>query len=88
MDKEKNLLQKGGENGMTQKPLLDKQKAAEILGISINTLNRWIVDRKINYIKAGKLVKFRERDIVDFEKSHLVMAKDKEIQGDITQDTL
>jgi len=34
-----------------------------ILGISRNTLYEWIVQRKIPYIKVGRLVKFRREDL-------------------------
>jgi len=46
-----------------EKQLLDTAEASEFLGISRNTLYEWIVQRKIPYIKVGRLVKFRREDL-------------------------
>jgi excisionase family DNA binding protein len=46
-----------------QKHLLNTIEAAEYLGISKNTLYEWIVQRKIPYVKVGRLVKFRREDL-------------------------
>ena len=46
-----------------QKQLLDTNEAAEYLGISKNTLYEWIIQRKVPYVKVGRLVKFREEDL-------------------------
>jgi excisionase family DNA binding protein len=46
-----------------EKQLLDTAEASQLLGISRNTLYEWIVQRKIPYIKVGRLVKFRREDL-------------------------
>jgi excisionase family DNA binding protein len=46
-----------------EKQLLDTAEASQLLGISRNTLYEWIVQRKIPYIKVGRLVKFRKEDL-------------------------
>ena len=46
-----------------EKQLLNTKEAAESLGISKNTLYEWIVEKKIPYIKVGRLVKFRREDL-------------------------
>jgi excisionase family DNA binding protein len=46
-----------------QKQLLDTNEAAEYLGIRKNTLYEWILQRKIPYVKVGRLVKFREDEL-------------------------
>lgn len=38
---------------------VDYYTAAEMLSISKPTLERWVRDRKIPFVKAGKLVRFR-----------------------------
>jgi len=46
--------------------LWNKQQAAAYLGIAVNTLNHWICDRKIVFVKMGALVKFRKADLDRF----------------------
>jgi len=46
--------------------LWNKQDAADYLGIAVNTLNHWICDRKIPYVKIGSLVRFRKTDLDRF----------------------
>ena len=46
--------------------LWNKQQAAAYLGIAVNTLNHWICDRKIVFVKMGALVKFRKTDLDRF----------------------
>jgi excisionase family DNA binding protein len=46
-----------------QKQLLDTTEASEFLGISKNTLYEWIVQKKIPYLKVGRLVKFKKEDL-------------------------
>jgi excisionase family DNA binding protein len=46
-----------------KKQLLDTKEASEFLGISKNTLYEWVLQRKIPYLKVGRLVKFRQEDL-------------------------
>jgi excisionase family DNA binding protein len=46
-----------------QKEFLGTDEAAEYLGISRNTLYEWIIQRKVPYLKVGRLVKFRKDDL-------------------------
>ncbi len=43
-----------------QKQLLDTKEASGLLGISRNTLYEWVVQKKIPYVKVGRLTKFRQ----------------------------
>jgi len=45
------------------KRLLNISEAAEYLGVKKNTLYSWVNQRKIPYVKIGRLVKFDLRDI-------------------------
>ena len=47
-------------------------EAAEQLGVKVNTLYSWVYLRKIEHIKVGRLVKFRQSTIDDFIKTHTV----------------
>jgi len=46
-----------------EKQLLDTKQAAQFLGISRNTLYEWIIQKKVPYVKVGRLVKFRSEDL-------------------------
>ncbi len=41
-----------------QKRLISINEASEYLGISVNTLYSWVSQKKINYVKIGRLTKF------------------------------
>jgi len=41
-----------------QKRLLTVKEASEYLGIKVNTLYSWVSQKKIDYIKMGRLIKF------------------------------
>ncbi len=43
-----------------QKQLLDTNEAAQYLGISKNTLYEWVLQKKIPFIKVGRLTKFKK----------------------------
>jgi excisionase family DNA binding protein len=47
-------------------PLLDVTEAAALLGIKPWTLRQWTCQRRITFIKVGRLVKFRQVDIEGF----------------------
>ncbi|MBI5453937.1 MAG: helix-turn-helix domain-containing protein, partial [Deltaproteobacteria bacterium] len=47
-----------------QKQLLDTKEASELLGIKKNTLYEWVIQRKIPFVKVGRLTKFR-RDALE-----------------------
>jgi excisionase family DNA binding protein len=41
-----------------QKRLLTVKEASEYLGIKVNTLYSWVSQKKIDYVKMGRLTKF------------------------------
>ena len=41
-----------------QKRLITIKEASEYLGISVNTLYSWVSQKKIDYVKVGRLTKF------------------------------
>ena len=43
--------------------LLSIEETAECLGVKVATLYTWTSQRKVPFIKVGKLVKFDERDL-------------------------
>lgn len=46
-----------------QKPLFAAKEAAEFLGVSRLTLYSWVSQRKIPFVKVGRLTKFRREDL-------------------------
>ncbi|MCZ6799423.1 MAG: helix-turn-helix domain-containing protein [Nitrospirae bacterium] len=55
------------------KHLLTIQQAAQITGVSITTLYKWVSHRKIPYIKMGRLVKFDPSKLEEWIKQQTVM---------------
>jgi excisionase family DNA binding protein len=55
-------------NMMTQDKLLSRQQAAEFLGVTKGTLEVWACTKRYNlpYVKVGKLVKYRQSDLIQF----------------------
>ena len=48
---------------ITAKKIIGKKEGSEILGIKKQTLYEWVVQRKIPFIKVGRLTKFRRSDL-------------------------
>lgn len=43
--------------------LLDKPQLGELLHVSVKTLDKWVCDREIPFVKVGRLVRFRPEEI-------------------------
>lgn len=43
---------------MTNRRLVDVQELSELRGLSINTIYSWVSQRKIPFVKCGRLTKF------------------------------
>jgi len=65
-----------------QKQLLDTKQAAERLGISRNTLYEWVVQKRIPYIKVGRLVKFKKEDLEKWLEKRFQGEEDFDILND------
>ncbi len=55
-------------------PLMDMPTAAEHLGVTKNTLYAWVSQKRIPYVKIGRLTKFDERDIDNWIEERKVRA--------------
>ncbi len=55
-------------------PLVSTEQAAEMLGVSVGTLNVWRCTRRYNlaYVKIGRCVKYRLADLEKFVESRTV----------------
>ncbi len=47
-----------------QKRLITIKEASEYLGVSVNTLYSWVSQKKIDYVKMGRLTKF-DLNVID-----------------------
>ena len=62
------MQNKANINNLPQTKLLTRLEAAEFLGITAGTLAVWACTKRypLKYIKVGRLVKYREADLMDF----------------------
>jgi excisionase family DNA binding protein len=58
----------------TRLQYLKCEEAAKVLGISVWTLRHWVCDRKITFVRKGRMVRFRLEDLERFMNSGLVRA--------------
>jgi excisionase family DNA binding protein len=66
---------------ITKVKYLNVGQAAELLGLSIATVRKWVWKKYIPYIKMGKLVRFSASDLQDWAKSMSVGPKRPRTQG-------
>lgn len=57
--------------------IVDFETAAKLLGCTPRALRGWVAVRKIDYIKSGKFVKFRQSVIDAFLETNTVKALPK-----------
>jgi excisionase family DNA binding protein len=57
--------------------LLSVEEAADYLGISAGTLRNWISMRRIEYVKVGRLTRFRLSALDRFIVAHTVTMVDE-----------
>ncbi len=57
-------------------PLLSVKEAACYLKIAVWTLRHWVYQRKIPFVKLGRLVRFRQSDLDAYISKHIVRSSD------------
>ncbi len=57
-----------------QKRLIGIKEASEYLGISVNTLYSWVSQKRIDYVKMGRLTKFDLKVIDKYIENNSVEA--------------
>ena len=62
-----------GGNVISTHHLLTIQQAAQMTGVSTTTLYKWVSQRKIPYIKMGRLVKFDPLKLEEWIRQQTVM---------------
>jgi excisionase family DNA binding protein len=55
---------------VTVQPLVSIPVGAKILDVSVWTLRQWLSQRRLAYVKVGRLTKLRVEDIQEFIDSH------------------
>jgi len=48
--------------------LLNIKEVTELFGVTEACVRAWVINRKIGFVKVGKLVRFRQSDIDTFVK--------------------
>ena len=56
----------------TRHRYLKCEEAANMLGISVWTLRHWVGERKITFVRKGRMVRFRAEDLERFMNSGVV----------------
>ncbi len=59
-----------------QKRLIDITELSEMIGVKVDTLYRWVSQKRIPYVKAGRLTKFDITAIDEWIKDMSVSCKD------------
>jgi excisionase family DNA binding protein len=55
---------------VTVQPLVSIPVGAKILDVSVWTLRQWLSQRRLAFVKVGRLTKLRQEDIQEFIDSH------------------
>ena len=55
-----------GNDKFTVNNLLDKPQLGRLLRVSVKTIDKWVCDRDIPYLKVGRLVRFDEQEIASW----------------------
>lgn len=58
------------------KRLIDVQELSDMLEISVNTVYAWVSQRKIPFVKCGRLTKFDVRKIDEWIEKNSVAEKE------------
>jgi excisionase family DNA binding protein len=55
--------------------LLTPKETAEILGVTVGTLQIWRTTRRypLNYIKSGRLIRYRAEDVQAFIEKRMIL---------------
>ena len=56
-------------------PLFSVEEAATYLKIAVWTLRHWVSQRKIPFVRLGRLVRFRQADLDAFISKNIVRPK-------------
>ncbi|MHC9540417.1 MAG: helix-turn-helix domain-containing protein [Vulcanimicrobiota bacterium] len=51
-------------------PLLNKQEAATLIGVSPRTIEKYVSFRRIPFVRVGRLVKFNAKSLEAWLKRH------------------
>ncbi len=66
---------------MAEGDLLTLPEAASLLRLRVSTLRAWILQRRIPYVKVGRLVRLRRADVEALIERSVVPAREPEVLG-------
>ena len=66
---------------MALETFLDAGEVAEMLGLSIATIRKWVLVGYIPYLKIGRAVRFSASDIQDWAKGKNAKPVQPQVQG-------
>ena len=50
----------------TPKRLIDARELSQLLSVKVSTIYKWVHEGKIPHYKLGRLVRFSEREVMDW----------------------
>jgi len=59
-------------NGNIGRRLLKVEDAAEFLGLSVDTLHKWVQERSISHVKAGRALRFDVKALERYIEQHTI----------------
>ena len=66
---------------MDYEKLLDVGQVAEMLGLSIATIRKWVLTKYIPYLKIGRVVRFSASEIQDWTRGKSAVQERSSAQG-------
>jgi len=66
---------------MDYEKLLDVGQVAEMLGLSIATIRKWVLTKYIPYLKIGRVIRFSASEIQDWTKGKSAVRERSFTQG-------
>ena len=60
------------QGALVASPLLNVDEAAGYLGVSPGTLRNWLSERRLPYVKVGRLTRISRRSLDEFIEKHTV----------------
>lgn len=51
--------------------LYDIQDTSKILGVSVSAIRKWVIQKRIPFIRIGTLIRFKEEDLIKISQEGL-----------------
>jgi len=57
---------------LEEEELLTTKQTARLMRVSLRVLRYWTAQKTIPYIRIGRMIRFRKRDVLEFIDMHIV----------------